>query len=122
MHQQIETIRKTRTALLNLIKDLTVEELNEIPTGFNNNIIWNVAHLVAAQQGVCYLRAGLGLKIEEQFFLFYKPETKPEGYVDASEIENIKGLLFSMLDILQKDYEQNLFTNYTPWTTRYGVE
>src|SRR6476660_6308335 len=101
MHPQIETIRKTRTALLTLIQELSVEELNEIPAGFNNNIIWNVAHLVAAQQGVCYLRAGLPLRIEEKYFLPYKPESKPAHYVAAEEVEAIKALLFSTLDQLE---------------------
>jgi len=122
MHPQIETIRKTRTALLNLIQDLSVEELNEIPAGFNNNIIWNVAHLTAAQQGVCYLRAGLKLQIDEKYFLPFKPETKPEQFVDAEEVETIKQMLFSTIDQLETDYEQNAFAEYIPWTTRYGVE
>lgn len=122
MHPQIETIRKTRAAVLNLISDLTIEELNEIPAGFNNNIIWNVAHLVAAQQGVCYFRAGLPLKIENRFFMAYKPESKPEGLVSAEELETIKALLFSTLDQLEEDYQASIFTNYTPWTTRYGVD
>ncbi|MBK0401659.1 DinB family protein [Adhaeribacter sp. BT258] len=121
MHPQIETIRKTREALLNLIHDLTIEEINEIPAGFNNNIIWNVAHLIAAQQGVCYFRAGLPLKIENAFFLAYKPESKPEQRVTAEEVEKIKEMLFTTLDQLETDYGQNIFTNYTPWTTRYGV-
>lgn len=122
MHPQIETIRKTREALLNLIKDLTVEELNEIPAGFNNNIIWNLAHLTAAAQGVCYLRAGLKLKIEEKYFLPFKPESKPEQFVCAEEVETIKQMLFSTLNQLEADYQQNVFANYIPWTTRYGVD
>ena len=123
MHPQIETIRKTRTALLKLIEGLSTEELNEIPAGFNNNIIWNVAHLTAAQQGVCYFRAGLKMPvITEAYFKAYKPESKPEKVVSAEEVEAIKTLLFASLDQLEKDYAQNIFTNYTPWTTRYGVD
>lgn len=122
MHPQIETIRKTRTALLALIKDLSVEELNEIPAGFNNNIIWNVAHLTAAQQGVCYFRAGLKMHVDEAYFKAYKPESKPEKSVSSAEVEEIKELLFSTLDQLETDFQQNIFTNYTPWTTRYGVD
>jgi hypothetical protein len=122
MHPQIATIRKTREALLNLIKDLTVEELNEIPAGFNNNIIWNVAHLTAAQQGVCYFRASLPMRIEDAYFKAYKPESKPEAFVSTEEVETIKEMLFSTLDQLEKDYHDKIFTNYTPWTTRYGVE
>lgn len=121
MHQQIETIRKTRQALLNVIQDLSVEELNEIPEGFNNNIIWNLAHLTAAQQGVCYLRAGLPLVIEEKYFLQYKPESKPVEFVSAEEIELIKQMLFSTLDQLETDLQSSIFGYYIPWTSRYGV-
>ena len=52
MNDQIETIRKTRSFLLDYIKELNIEQLNKIPAGFNNNIAWNLGHLVAAQQGV----------------------------------------------------------------------
>jgi len=50
MKKEIERLKKTRIFLLDLIKDLTTEQLNEIPKGFNNNIIWNLGHLIASQQ------------------------------------------------------------------------
>ncbi len=49
MNKQIEILRNTRKHLLSFINDLSTEELNEIPQGFNNNIIWNLAHLTATQ-------------------------------------------------------------------------
>lgn len=122
MNKQIETIRKTRTALLETISELNHEQLNKIPTGFNNNIIWNLAHLIAAQQGICYLKAGLPLVVDKEFFLAYKPDSKPEKFVETEDIEKIRALLFSTLDQLELDVQQNLFTYYRNWITRYGVE
>ena len=122
MDPQINMMRTTRTWLLNIIKDLSTEQLNEIPAGFNNNIIWNVGHLIAAQQGVCYVRAGLKPVVEEKYFLNYKSETKPTGAASEDEINAIKELLFSSLDQLDSDLEKNIFANYTAWATRYGVE
>lgn len=122
MNEQIKMMRTTRTWLLNMIKHLSADQLNTIPAGFNNNIIWNVAHLIAAQQGVCYVRAGLKPAVEEKYFINYKPETKPGKPVDENEIETIKKLLFSSLDQFETDLSKNIFTNYTPWATRYGVE
>src|SRR5688572_31337839 len=119
MQKQLETIRKTREALLNVIQDLSVEELNEIPEGFNNNIIWNVAHLTAAQEGVCYLRAGLPPVIDQKYLMKYKPESKPTEFVSAEEIEQIKSMLFSSLEQLETDLQKNIFSNYIPWTSRY---
>ena len=122
MYPQIKMLRTTRAWLLNMITDLSTEQLNKIPAGFNNNIIWNVTHLIAAQQGVCYVRAGLKPVVEEKYFINYKSETKPGEALDSNEIEKIKGLLLTSLDQLEVDLEKNIFTNYTAWATRYGAE
>src|SRR5215213_63873 len=104
MNKQIEKIRKTRKFLLELIKELSTEQLNKIPHGFNNNIVWNLGHIVAAQEGVCYVRAGLKTWVDEGFFITYKPGSKPEGEVSGAQIETIKELFFSSLDVLEKNY------------------
>lgn len=122
MSKEIENIKHIREFVLKLTNELTTEQLNEIPEGFSNNIIWNIAHLISAQQGVCYMRSGLPIVTEEKYFSLYKPGTKPEEFIDATEVAYIKGLLFTTLDQFQSDYERNAFSNYTPWTTRYGVE
>lgn len=102
--------------------DLSVEQLNDIPTGFNNNIIWNLAHLIAAQQGVCYLRSGAAIIVEEKYYTDYKPGTKPEKFIGAEEVQKIKNLMLSTLDRIATDHVANVFNNYKAWTTRYGGE
>jgi hypothetical protein len=47
---QVTTLRKLRFAVLKAVEQLTTEQLNKVPDGFNNNIIWNIAHLIASQQ------------------------------------------------------------------------
>src|ERR1700748_1973982 len=122
MKPQIETIRKTRSFLLEQIKNLGNKQFNQVAEGFNNNIIWNLGHMIAAQQGVCYIRAGLAPHVSEDFINRYKSGSKPQGNVDASGIEQIKSLLFSTLDQLEEDYNNNIFGGYIAWSTRYEVE
>ncbi|POY37358.1 DinB family protein [Solitalea longa] len=122
MNRQIETLRKTRAFTLSVINELTVEQLNKIPEGFNNNIVWHLGHLLASKQGVCYVRSGNPVTIDEHLFNNHRPGTKPEGLVNGEEVETIKGLLISVLDQFETDYENHVFDNYTSWTTRYGVE
>ena len=122
MTKQIEIIRKTRTFLLKNLEDLTIEQYNKIPEGFNNNVIWNLGHMIAAQQGVCYIRAGLAPRVGEDIINSFKSSTKPEKALGEDEIENIKTLLFSTLDQLEEDYNNKIFDGYTAWSTRYGVE
>ena len=121
MHQQIENAKNTRTFLLTLIEDLSTEQLNQIPEGFNNNIIWNLAHLVAVQQAICYKRSGLQPIVQDKYVTPYLPGTKPEGFINTSEVEIIKTLMLSSLDEFESDYKKSFFTTYTPVVTRYGV-
>jgi hypothetical protein len=120
--RQFEILKKTRQYLLDNINDLTTEQLNEIPVGFNNNIIWNIGHMLAAQQGICYTRANVNRRIEDKYFEAYKPGTKPEGFIDAAGVAEIKRLFIETVDQLEADYNNNLFSNFTAFTNRYGFE
>ena len=122
MNQQIDTIKKVRAFLLEGIKDLSTEQLNKIPAGYNNNIAWNLGHLVAAQQGICYKRAGLTPQISDEFWEQFRSGSKPERDLTDAEITQIKDMFANGLDQLDTDYANNIFGGYTPWMTRYHVE
>jgi hypothetical protein len=122
MKIEIERLKKTRTYLVDLIKDLSAEQLNEIPLGFNNNVIWNLGHLIVSLQALCYLRAGLKPVVDEQYFTDYKPQTRPTNFIQEDEINKIKTLFLSVVDKLETDYNESSFSNYGTFTTPYGVE
>lgn len=123
MYKQLDVVRKTRTAIIKTISDLSTDQINEVPSHFNNNIIWNIAHLIVAQDNIFYVRSGHPLKnVNQEFFDSYKPGSKPEKPVSTEEIERIKDLLFSSLDQLENDLQLDMFGNYPTWTTRYGVD
>ncbi|GGD75440.1 hypothetical protein GCM10011514_44200 [Emticicia aquatilis] len=113
MNTKIESIKKLRLFLLKHIEGLSVEQLNEIPQDFNNNIIWNVGHMLSAFQSLTYKRAGLPEKIQENYFKPFVPGTKPEQFFDGETIEIIKSLLVSTIDVFMIDYENKIFENYT---------
>ncbi|PJJ79748.1 DinB family protein [Mucilaginibacter auburnensis] len=122
MNKGLDFIRKARLVQVNTIKELSIEQLNQIPKGFNNNIIWNMAHLIATQQIVCYRRAGVEPILDADFINAYAPGSKPEGPVKSEEIARIQELFFSTLDQFEQDLQAGLFNNYTAWTTRAGVD
>lgn len=121
MMKAIEILLKPRLQLLQLIDSLDLHLLNNVPAGFSNNIAWNLGHIVAAQQGVCYLRAGLQTHISTEMYELYKPGTKPEKFISQPEVDDFKALFTSTLNKLEQDYQDGIFSNYVPWTTRYGV-
>lgn len=122
MLKSIELIRGPRELVLNQVKDLTLEQLNHIPQGFNNNIIWNIAHMISGQQGIFYTRAGLPITVADKYYTPYRPETKPTTFVGAEDVATIKELFLSTIHQLETDVNNNLFVNYPAWSTRYGVE
>ena len=75
-------------------KLLTTEQLNKIPEGYNNNIIWNLAHLIYAQQSICYVGAGQTIIVTDQNFPPYWP-TQAGAFLDKQELERIKSLSIS---------------------------
>jgi len=122
MTKHIETIRKTRSVLLEQLTGLNSEQLNQIPQGCNNNIIWNLGHMIVVQQGVCYKRAGLPTLISDDFRERFRSGSKPEGVVSDDTIAYVKEELFNTLDQLEMDYSHQIFGHYTTWSSRQGTE
>jgi len=121
MNKAIEIIRNPRHLILETI-GFSMEQLNKVPAGFNNNIIWNLGHMIASQQGIMYKRAGLETVVTEDFFNAYKSGSKPERFISEAEYSEIKDLFFTTLDRLEDDYNKNKFANYSSTVTRYNVE
>lgn len=122
MDTSIVTIQETRKLFLNLIEGLTIEEINIIPQGFNNNIIWNFGHVIVSQQTLCYRLAGLPLNLDESYILKYAKGTKPETFLDGKELAFLKELSVSMINILVDDLDKNLFSNYKEYQTSFNVK
>jgi hypothetical protein len=114
------TLRHIRTSVLNLIESLTLKQVNEIPAGFNNNIIWNLGHLVATNQRILYIRSALESPISNEFIGKYQKGTKPELFIEEEEVIEIKRLLLWSIDRLEEDYNKEIFVNYEEWITPYG--
>lgn len=122
VNHTINQIINTRKFILDLVKDLTIEQLNKIPNGFNNNIIWNIAHLTAAQQNLCYVRAGLMVTVTDNHFAPFLSGTKPEQHFNEVEIESIYCTLLTSLEQFKMDYVNGLFLEFEQWDKRYGMK
>ncbi|WP_288073225.1 DinB family protein [Hydrotalea sp.] len=121
MNSVIQNIVNIRKYLIEMCEPLSVVQLNTIPNGFNNNIIWNFGHLIAAQQGLCYIRSGLKPVVDESIILQFKGGSKPEKQWDEQEIVRIKQTMIDSLHQLNADLAEHLFSQYETFQTRYGV-
>lgn len=123
MNKYFDIIIKTRQVFLNLLDGLTIEQINKVPAGFNNNIVWNLAHLVVTPQLLAYKLSGLPFTIDEEFVNRYKKGTKPEGFVNAEEFETIKELFNTTTKQLVEDYNNGRFNgSYQLYTNSFNIE
>ena len=120
MPVNIQVIRKTNQSFADMISNLSIEQLNTVPSDFNNNIIWNFAHSLAVQQAFFYGLSGLPYTIEKDFINLYKKGTKPEQFVSETELTNIIKIFADAIDIFEKDYENGIFKEYNSYTTSIG--
>lgn len=120
MQHQLEIARVNRKALEKILDNYTLEQLNKVPEGFNNNLIWNIAHVVVTQQLLMYKLSGLAMQVPDEMVETYKKGTKTEREATKEEVEMIKGFLFTTLDQTEKDLEAGVFTNFTEYPTSTG--
>ncbi len=120
MDSQFKVLKKSRELVLRLIDGLTLEQLHVIPTGFKNNIAWNVAHLVVTQQLLHYKLSGLACLVPDELIENYRKGTAPTETFTEEAFEEIKDLLLGLPDTLQEDFEAGIFTEYTTYETSTG--
>lgn len=100
----------------------SLEDLLLIPDGFNNNMYWNIAHCVATQQLLHYYLSGNPFRIDRYWVDTYKKGTLPKLDVSISEVEDLRYLLVETSKILVKDYDHDIFDDYTSYTTSFGLD
>src|SRR3954470_1526889 len=105
MNKGHDFIRKARITLTNIAKEINIEQLNEVPAGFNNNIIWNMGHLIATHQSVCYRKAGIDTVVDADLVNMYAPGTHPERFITEEEVERILDLFVTTLDQFEQDQQ-----------------
>ncbi len=112
--------KTSRSLYLNFLTSYSLEQLNKIPEGMNNNLIWNIGHIIAAQQGLVYRLSGLTPLVSETFINKYKNGSVPNGETTQEEVDEIKALLTSTHDQTLVDYKEGKFKNYQEYQTKTG--
>ncbi|HYD91501.1 MAG TPA: DinB family protein [Flavobacterium sp.] len=120
MKTEFETNRTSREVYARYFENYTLEQLNKVPQGFSNNLIWNIGHIIVSQQLLVYGGSGQAMHVSQDLINKYMRGTRPEGDVTQQEADEIKNLLFWPIDKAEEDYNAGLFTTYTERKTQMG--
>jgi hypothetical protein len=122
MKKAIEVITSFRNLLIKSLDELSNEQINKVPEGFNNNLVWQLGHVIVSQQSMAYKRSDNPMIIDDALLQQYKGGTKPEGAVSQAEYEELKELSAKTLEQFDKDFAAGKFKNYTTFALGTGVE
>lgn len=116
MNWTFDICLKNRNILDTFFDQFTLEELNRVPIGFNNNIIWNIAHVIITQQLLVYGNSKLKMSVSDELVARYKKGTRVEYNLSQQDVDEIRKLLFLTLNKTIVDYDEGLFKNYSEYT------
>jgi hypothetical protein len=109
-----------RHILSGFISNYSLEQLNTMPKGFTNNLIWNIGHIIVTQQRLIYKTSGLPMYITDALLETYKTGTKPTGKTTKEEAKELQELLTSLISPTQNDFMNGKFKSFTEVTTSTG--
>ena len=110
----------SRNIYLKFFDNYSLEQLNTIPAGMSNNLIWNLGHVVVSQQKLVYALSGLPMHIPDSLFEKYQNGSRPDGKTTQAEVDEIKKLLSEMVEKTKTDFEAGVFKEYHPYQTKTG--
>lgn len=120
MNTKEKTIQ-TRKNFITLVEGLSLQELNCLAPGFKNTIAWNFGHIVVSQQKLCYVPAGVPVKVSEEYLNLFQKGTQTTRNITQEEIEDLKKLAFSLIEEMENDIETGYLDQYQPLQTHFGL-
>lgn len=117
----LQVLRRSRQNILELCSPLSLDQLNHIPTGLGNNLLWNAGHVIATQQLLCYGLGGQPIPLSSDFIDRYRKGSRPDGQATQAEWTFIKDRLLKTVDDFSYDIKQLDFSNFREYETSYGI-
>ena len=122
MKQNFEILKTSRQHFAAMLDSFSSEKLHKIPTGFNNNIMWNIGHVLGTQQLLNYTLSGVEPHVSAELIEKYRKGASGNIQADEQEIALIKKLLVEMPEQVEKDYENNFFGTFKKYPTSFQFE
>jgi len=119
--EDLITLEATRANILRLLAKYSLDQLNKIPEGFNNNLAWNAGHCWVTQKLLTYGLSGKDTGLTKEVIAAYRKGSAPTAPLSAEEwAQIIEGLTHSASQ-LKSDLETENWEDHNPYTTSYGV-
>lgn len=121
MTAPVTMFAQTRKLILASVARLEPVQWLTVPEGFDNNIAWNVGHIIAVQQSLVYRLSGVEQYTDKAFFKRYRPGSSPADWETEPDCDALKAMLAEHVTLLEADYAAGKFQQYMAYETITGV-
>lgn len=120
MESFLKTWETSRKLYLKFLESYTLDQLNTIPQGLSNNMIWQAGHIIVSQQKLMYTLSNLPINISQEMVVKYQNGSRPEGNATQEEVDEIKALLLSTVEQFKQDWQAGKFTTFNEYQSQTG--
>lgn len=110
-----------RRLIQGALRGLLDEAYFTIPQGFDNNIAWNLGHIIVTQQALHYRLSGLPTVTTKEDIAMFRTGSSPAGWSQEPDIDRLLALLAETPQQLKQDCAAGLFAAFHPYTTGTGI-
>lgn len=122
MDKVFNILETTRNNMIKLASKFTLEQLNRIPQGYKNNMMWNLGHVLVTHQLLCYKNAGVEPLLTNELIEEFRKGSAPSRAYTKEDLDFITTQLLTLVSKTKEDFDQKIFTGYNTYQTSYGVE
>jgi hypothetical protein len=117
-------LRFVRGQTLKQINGMSEEETCTVPRGFNNNILWNLGHILLVHEKFSFALTNEKMELPKHIAEMFAPGTKPENWgTQVPRLDEIVHLLSKQIDRIEQILEHRLEDNLEqPFVTSAGLE
>lgn len=111
-----KTLMTTQWHMLRELEGLSHEEMLKIPEGRDDNILWNVGHLICSISRLAYVFSGYPLPIPEHYLTLFGKNTNALDWTETPDVDEVLAHFNELPGKIEADYRAGKFTEYKSMT------
>jgi hypothetical protein len=107
-----KTFRITRFHLMREVEGLTHEQLLTIPEGREDNILWNIGHLLCSISRLTYVFSGYDLPIPDHYLGLFGKNSNALDWKSNPDPDEVLKYFTDLPGKIEEDYQSGKFNEY----------